>query len=86
MNRETQFLYEDSKGNEVTLDIIYEVEPYKLAKYLDPTEGGDIDIRSITLNGVEYEVSESTINAIREHIKESDDYSDKEYFYDEEDE
>jgi len=86
MNRQIEYIFENDNGDEITLDVEYCISKYRCATYLQPSEGGEVEIMSIKRNDVEYIVSEGIEQAIIEHIENKDDYSDNEYFEDEEEE
>ena len=59
------FYYEEEFDEEILeYEITYTISKYYPGNYYNPPEGGDIEITSIKLNGVEVDVSEITLDRI----------------------
>ena len=44
---------------EYALDVSYQVNPYYAATYWQPAEGGDCEIESVLLDGVEFDLTQA---------------------------
>jgi hypothetical protein len=79
------YCYEAENGeNEV--DVEYEISKYYPATREQPQEGGEVELHSVKLNGVEVELTENEIVSLIQYIEDNDDLSDDEYYYEDDEE
>lgn len=69
MIKKIKYQYVDSKGSKHKLDIKYIITPYTVGDMFSPPENGEVEIYSITKNGVDFEVADSEIIEIEEIVK-----------------
>ena len=83
--REITYNYETENG-ECEVAVQYTVSKYYPATRETPAENPEVDIVSVTLNGVEVELTEQEMYSLIAYIEEQDDFNDKDYFYSDEEE
>ena len=83
--RETTYSYETENG-ECDVCVQYNVSKYYPATYETPEEKPEVEIVSVTLNGIEVQLTEQEELALISYIEEKDDYTDEDYFYEDEEE
>jgi hypothetical protein len=69
MMKKIKYEYVDNKGVKLKLDVEFLITPYREGDRFNPPENGEVEIYSITQNGIDFEVPDSEIIEIEEFIK-----------------
>lgn len=62
-----KYTYEDTNGDEITIDVEYKIwGKHRRSTMIDPEEFPEIEIQSITLNGIEFDPPDDELGKIEE--------------------